>query len=197
VAGGRFARLVCERARLRILIQEKRDIAMTTTSEKVRNRTVAILAVGAASLALAGCSLLGNVGGDTGTDTSTGTSDGGDTTDVFTIKVGDCLNDGGATGEVSEVPVVDCAEAHDSEAYASIIMDDGAFPGDTAVEDQAVSECTTEFDSFVGLDYQSSTLDFAYYYPTEASWGNGDREILCRIVDPAGKVTGSLAGAAR
>ena len=164
---------------------------MSINPEKILSRSLLVLTLGAASIALAGCSLLG---GNPGTDTPTGE---GDSTDVFTIKVGDCLNDGGTEGEVSEVPVVDCAEPHDSEAYASILMDDGDFPGDSAVEDQAISDCTSEFNSFVGLDYQESTLDFAYYYPTEQSWANGDREILCLIVDPAGQVTGSLAGAAR
>lgn len=159
---------------------------MTTTFK----RALAALAVGAAGLALAGCSLL--PGGTTTTDTGDG-----ETVDVFTIAVGDCLNDENIEGEVSDVVKVDCAEEHNSEAYASIIMDDGDFPGDAVVEEQAVADCTTEFNSFVGLDYQASALDFAYYYPTEASWGNGDREILCLIVDPAGPVSGSLKGAAR
>lgn len=167
---------------------------MTITPEKALNRTFAILTVGLATLALAGCSLLGNVTG--GTDTETGTGEGTDT-DVFTIAVGDCLNDGDVEGEVSSVPTVDCAEPHDSEAYASIIMDDGDFPGDQAVDDQAVAGCTSEFNTFVGLDYDSSTLNFSYYYPTEQSWSQGDREILCLIYDPAGQVTGSLAGAAK
>ena len=158
---------------------------MTTTFKGV----LAALAVGAAGLALAGCSLL--PGGST-TDTGDG-----ETVDVFTIAVGDCLNDENIEGEVSDVVKVDCAEEHNSEAYASIIMDDGDFPGDAAVEEQAIADCTAEFNSFVGVDYQASVLDFAYYYPTEASWGNGDREILCLIVDPAGPVTGSLEGAAR
>ena len=169
---------------------------MTITPGKAWNRTFAILTVSVASLALAGCSLLGNItnGSDTGTGTDTGE---GTDTDVFTIAVGDCLNDGAVEGEVSSVPTVDCAEPHDSEAYASIIMDDGDFPGDQAVTDQAESGCITEFNTFVGLDYESSTLDFSYYYPTEESWGQGDREILCLILDPAGQVTGSLEGAAK
>lgn len=168
---------------------------MSTKTDKIMSRTLAILTVGAASIALAGCSLLGNLtGANTGGESPSGE---GDTTDVFTIKVGDCLNDGGATGEVSEVPKIDCAEPHDSEAYASIMMADGDFPGDTAVDDQAVSDCTSQFNSFVGINYDDSTLDFAYYYPTEASWAQGDREILCLIVDPAGQVTGSLKGAAK
>ena len=164
---------------------------MTITHEKVWARTLAALTLGAASIALAGCSLLG---GGTPTDTETGSPEG-ETTDVFTIKVGDCLN-GESTGEVSDVPVVECTEPHDREAYASIIIDDGDFPGDDVVKQQAVDGCQSEFDAFVGMAYDDSTLDFAYFYPTETSWAGGDREILCLIGDPAGQVTGSLAGAA-
>lgn len=153
-------------------------------------RALIALAVGGAGLALAGCSLLPGGGGTT-------TTDGGETVDVFSIGVGDCLNDGDIEGEVSETVKIACSEPHDSEAFASIIMDDGDFPGDGAVEDQAIADCTTEFNAFVGLDYQSSVLDFSYYYPTADSWANGDREILCLIVDPGVKVTGTLEGAAR
>jgi hypothetical protein len=128
------------------------------------------ITLGAATVALAGCSLLPGGGGGGGT-TETPSGEG-ENTDV-------------------------CSEPHDSEAYASIMIDDGDFPGDQTVTDQAVADCTTEFNSFVGVDYQDSELDFAYYYPTEESWANGDREILCLIVDPAGKATGTLEGAAR
>ena len=165
-----------------------------TTTDKAWTRTLAILTVGAASLALAGCSLLGNLGGGSTPEETTGA---GDPADVFTIKVGDCLNDGSATGEVSEVPTVDCAEPHDSEAYASIIIDDGDFPGDEALVAQAEAECGAAFSDFVGIDFESSSLSYAYYYPTESSWASGDREILCLIVDPAGQTTGSLQGTAK
>lgn len=163
---------------------------MTTTSQRFLTRTLAIATLAAASLALAGCSLLGN-------PEPQETSGAGEDQDVFSIKVGDCLNDGGATGEVSTVPTIACSEPHDSEAFASILMDDGDFPGDQAVQDEAVAECTIEFETFVGVDYDSSELDFAYYFPTEESWANGDREILCLIVDPDGQSTGSLEGANR
>jgi hypothetical protein len=165
------------------------DQTMTSKPSKL----LLALTLGAATLALAGCSLLPGGGGDT-TETPSGE---GENTDVFTIAVGDCLNDGGVEGEVSEVAKIDCSEPHDSEAYASIMIDDGDFPGEQAVTDQAAADCTTEFNSFVGVDYQDSELDFAYYYPTEESWANGDREILCLIVDPEGKATGTLEGAAR
>ena len=166
---------------------------MTITSEKVRNRILVALTVGAAVVALSGCSLLGNV---TNNPIDLDPSDGTDT-DVFTIKVGDCLNDGGSSGEVSSVPTIDCAEPHDSEAYASIMIPDGDYPGEDAVLTQADAECAAEFASYVGIAYEESTLGFAYYYPTAQSWESGDREILCLVYDPAGQVTGSLEGAAK
>ncbi len=158
------------------------------------SRGLAALILGAASLALAGCSLFG---GTSGTPTHASTDASTDSADVFTIKVGDCLNDGALEGQVSTVPTVDCSKPHDSEAFASIIMTDGEFPGDDAVKTQAESGCTAQFNTFIGMDYGTSKLDYSYYYPTSDSWAQGDREILCLVLDPAGQTTGSLKGAAR
>ena len=58
----------------------------------------------------------------------------------------------------------------------------------------SVLTMTEEFEQFVGEAYLDSRFDFSYYYPTEASWSRGDREVLCVIYDPAGPVTGSLEG---
>ena len=136
--------------------------------------------------------LLGNISREAAPD-----DDGSTTTDVFTVVVGDCLNDDGATGEVTEVAIIDCETAHDSEAVKSVMMADGAFPGEAAVAAQAVTECTSAFTSFVGLDYESSSLDFSYYSPTQESWASSDREILCLVVDPDRKTTGTLEAAAK
>jgi hypothetical protein len=155
----------------------------------MRSRVIGwAVAIVPAVFLLTACSLLGPIGSDTGD---------GSTKDVFTIAVGDCLNDNGVDDEVSEVPVVDCADPHDSEAYASVLLPDGDFPGDDSVETQAVAQCTDEFATFIGLDYAQSSLQLAYFYPTQTSWEQGDREILCLVVDPAGQTTGSLAGASR
>jgi hypothetical protein len=167
---------------------------MSITLDKFWVRALAVAAVGVASVSLAGCSLLGNITGNGSTGDSTGE---GTDTDVFTIKVGDCLNDSGSGDVVTSVPTVPCAEPHDSEAFKSIIMADGDFPGDDAVQTAAVDGCKPAFDAFIGLAYDSSALDFSYYYPTEESWAQGDREILCLAYDPAGQITGTLAGAAR
>ena len=154
------------------------------TITQTARRLAALATISLAAVALTGCSII------------TQALNGGES-DVFSIKVGDCLNDGGVDGEVSEVPTVDCAEPHDSEAYKSIIMEDGDYPGEDAVLSQADTDCNAAFTDFVGVTYDESVLTFAYYYPTEASWEQGDREILCLIYDEAGKTTGSLAGAAK
>ena len=115
--------------------------------------------------------------------------------DVFALRVGDCMN----TVEeevVSEVPVVPCGEPHDEEIYFDFTLDEGEFPGDDAVLEASESGCYAEFEPFVGLAYESSTLDFYAYRPTAESWAQGDRVVSCVIWDPAGAVTGTLAGAA-
>jgi hypothetical protein len=163
-------------------------------SSSVRwGRALAVLFIGATSVALAGCSLLG--GGSADPSPSGQSTD--NSTDVFTIKVGDCVNDSAAQGEVSTVPKADCAQPHDGEAYASIMMADGEFPGADAVRTQSEAGCTAQFNTFVGVDYGTSALSYSYYYPTAESWAQGDREILCIVFDPVTRTVGSLKGAAR
>lgn len=172
---------------------------MTISTDTVRTRAVAILTIAVAGVALTGCSLLGNIpNGGSGDNGAPETTDGAEGTDtgVFDVQVGDCLNDGDINGEVSEVKVIDCASEHDSEAYESIQIADGDYPGDTALQDQAETECTTAFTSFIDMDYQTSSLDISFFFPTEETWAQGDREILCFVADPSGKTTGTLEGAA-
>lgn len=114
---------------------------------------------------------------------------------VFEIAVGDCMADQSATGEVSDVPLVPCTEPHSSEVYHTYQVPDGDFPGDfTQVTEE---QCMPAFQEFVGLDYNSSVLEITTLEPTSETWADGDRELVCIIVDPAGNVTGSLEGANR
>jgi hypothetical protein len=121
----------------------------------------------------------------------------GASTGVFTLAVGDCINPGAAGAAVTDVLKIDCGVPHESEAYASVVMTDAAFPGDQAVADKANAGCTSEFKKFVGIDYSKSALSYSFYFPTQASWGQGDREILCLVLDSKAKTTGTLKGAAR
>lgn len=166
-----------------------------------RRRPLArLLAVGAAiavAVPLAGCSMLGNFisAPQPERDETTQEIVEEGQADVFALRVGDCMNTVDAE-LVSEVPVVPCAEPHDDEVYFDFTLDDGDYPGDDAILEAADSGCLPEFDRFVGLAYDASTLDYYAYRPSEESWAGGDRIISCVIWDPAGQVTGSLQGAA-
>lgn len=144
------------------------------------------------SVALSGCSVIGNL-------ISGATED-----DVFTLAIGDCFDDNTATesGEdIESVPTVDCAKPHDYEVYSSLIMDEEEYPGDAATQEIADAQCLATFDGFLGATYDEAIAnDYTYFYPSTQSWGLGDREILCMIVaiDENGKivkVTDSLKGA--
>ncbi|MET0297340.1 MAG: septum formation family protein [Microbacterium sp.] len=167
-------------------------------NSSTRARMAAAGALVLATALLGGCSALdGILGGSVTRDAQTQeVTEAGDA-DVFTLRVGDCFNDVDAT-EVTEVPAVPCADAHDNEVYLSFDMPDGEWPGQEAIDAAAEAECTPAFSSFVGLDYDSSSLDWYAIYPVQGGWEDlGDREILCAVWDPAGMIEGTLAGAAR
>lgn len=151
------------------------------------------LAAACAALVLAAC----------GTDTVTGSPPALEPDlSAYTISVGDCLNDGNASTAV--VPeVVECAAPHDNEAYLSVRLEEGPFPGAEAITATAITDCATEFGTFTGISHEASIqLDFSWYYPSEETWAIGDREILCLVHElneertPV-KSTGSLEGANR
>lgn len=153
--------------------------------------------IGALALGLSACSATPTA---PVRDTSTGEiTEANDTADVFLLAVGDCTNDEGTTsGEINTVATVPCSDPHDNEAYLSVDLPDGEFPGDEAVGTQADQICYDGFAEFVGASYDASTLDYFPITPTEGSWGSGDREVLCLVFDGAmEKLTGTMQGSAR
>jgi hypothetical protein len=118
-----------------------------------------------------------------------------------TAQVGECLDLNVDAAEVSELKGFDCETEHDVEVY---------FVGDSTQSDfdleavitEAQEICIREFESFVGIALEESTLDVYYLYPQSEGWAAGDREIICAVYTPnwdTGEVTrttGSLKGAA-
>ncbi len=145
------------------------------------------------ALALAGVSVCISLAGCTQlttpppSPTPTDSPGGPVAADPFSLRVGDCIDDDLAAGEVLEVPVVDCDQEHAAEAYHSERLPEGDYPGLDWVKEKAVEICLERFEPFAGIDYDASRrLDVAWYYPTDGSWSEGDREVLCLImqVDP-------------
>ncbi|MFG6503080.1 septum formation family protein [Microbacterium sp. P05] len=170
-------------------------------------RTLTRSSIAAAALlsviALGGCSaiqgLIGGGGETVARDADTQEVTEGGTADVFTLRVGDCFDDTSADAkEISEVPAVPCDQPHDNEIYHEFTMPDGDFPGQEALDAAADEECAAEFDTFVGIAYADSVLDWAPFQPTEGSWTQlDDRVVQCIIYEYGVRVEGSLAGVAR
>lgn len=166
-------------------------------------KTVLFLTVGGAALALSGCSLVGGLfPSEAERDESGQITAGNENTDVFSIRVGDCTNDVDAE-QIAAVPTVPCSEPHDNEAFFAYEVEAEEYPGEEAVLAEAGDRCVSEFDSFVGIPYEESVLDVWPLIPTEATWAEGDREVICFIyalnedfTAPA-QSTGTLAGAER
>lgn len=97
--------------------------------------------------------------------------DGGDPdrTSVFDLREGDCITStfGDETVLEEETGVVACGDAQAaSEVLALVnVPDADEYPGEAYFDDQTESLCPEETDSF--------------YFPTEDSWGAGDRTIIC------------------
>ena len=117
--------------------------------------------------------------------------------DAFEVKVGDCFDDTDSSGEISSLPGVPCTENHDNEAYAVIGLTLENYPGKDAMADIAYDSCLQRFEAFVGLDYESSTLDIFTMYPTNLSWNQNDRDVVCAVYDMnQSKLSGSVQGLA-
>ena len=155
--------------------------------------SAAVLVVG-----LSGCSMLSGLlgGGGAPRDDKNGQVTQSANIDIFNLKVGDCkLKDSGT--QISDTDVVPCSQPHDEEVYYEFKLADGQY--DSSVIDTEVEKCAADaFTSFIGIAYDSSTLDVSYMTPTKETWDKmNDRLVQCIVSDPAGQTTGSLKGAAR
>ena len=64
--------------------------------------------------------------------------------------------------------------------------DQAAYPGQEEFESWAEPLCYGRFESYTGIGYEESSLDFGYLYPGTQGWAAGDQEVICYLFDPAG-----------
>jgi len=120
------------------------------------------------------------------------------TDDIFSIGVGDCLATAPDGSTVNSMPTLPCSAPHVYEVYSQFDVPDSAYPGAAALTGSADSGCDAAFAGFVGRPSTESALAYGFLYPSEQSWGAGDRTVVCFVGDPSVPVTaGSLAGANR
>ncbi|GLI28526.1 hypothetical protein ARHIZOSPH14_27680 [Agromyces rhizosphaerae] len=112
------------------------------------------------------------------------------------LLVGDCVGDFGPDGIVDVVPVMPCSDPHLAEAFHEFDLGTTSLPSDDELFPMVAAECDAAFESFVGVEWSLSSLNWYYFAPTVESWDEvDDRRVLCMVFDPAGLTTGTLAGA--
>lgn len=117
--------------------------------------------------------------------------------DVFALKVGECFNDEENDDEVDSLPMRDCNEPHDNEAYFIFNLEDTpTMPSEEVKDEMAETRCEAEFTKFIGIEYADSVYDYGTLTPTQSTWDDGDREVVCFLYHSDGdKMTTSMKGA--
>ena len=186
------------------LIDVMRRMALVPHVPDVRSRSSHQFSVVDHGMRIIGVLILGAVlavGGACGSDdddVATGPSettrdrqeDDGGTVDADDLEVGDCFddpkdaeaNEGDISFEASEVETVPCNQPHDNEVFLLVNAEgeaDAPFPGNEALEAQAQEQCLAEFPRYVGLGLEESIYNYGHLLPSEETWANGDREIVC------------------
>jgi hypothetical protein len=159
------------------------------TSSLRAARSVALVGVLLASVALTGCSQV----------TAVVEQILPERIGAHTLVVGECFNNTvsilASEDAVVDVPRENCTLDHDNEVIASIQLDATTFPGDDTLTLRGTADCLDEFEKFIGVPLaEAGTLMFAFFAPSAASWELGDREILCYAYDSAAQTAYSLEG---
>ena len=118
---------------------------------------------------------------------------------VFAVQEGDCVNFPEDDTAIQSFDAVACEEPHDGEIYELFdITGFDEYPGDAEISTQAGEGCRSAFESFVGIDYDSSVLFFTFLSPSQGTWNDfDDREVICIITPAEGEpqLTVSVEGA--
>ena len=118
---------------------------------------------------------------------------------VTDIGVGECFDLSEPEADtIGDVTQRDCTEAHAYEMYFVGDLPDGPYPSVNEVDLWVEANCLPAFTEYVGMEYQTSQLDFTYITPVEDGWNDGDHSVQCALFDPQNaELTESMKDAAR
>jgi hypothetical protein len=108
------------------------------------------------------------------------------------VKVGDCLKEIPGSTRVLTVDTIECDQPHAGEVFAVLLMPEGDFPGEPAIEEYQ-NKCEPELASYAPEAITDDSVQLYVLYPTAETWEQGDRAVTCvATLDPPR--AGSLKG---
>jgi putative regulator of septum formation/uncharacterized protein DUF4190 len=107
-------------------------------------------------------------------------------------QVGDCWTDLPAGNRVSRVNTTSCDRPHRGEVVGVLTMPDGSYPAQSVFQDYK-QKCRDALASYSSTAMEDSAVDLAVMPPSEDSWKQGDRDMVC-IATFSSQRTGSIKG---
>lgn len=77
---------------------------------------------------------------------------------------------------------VSCDGAHQIEVSFAAQFEDGPFPGDQYLTEQAEDTCRSAFETYVGISPEDSIYGADWLIPTQETWADGARQGICLVV---------------
>ena len=108
---------------------------------------------------------------------------------VFGLRPGECIN---SAGNSLNVTVLSCASPHDAEVFATFSLPQGAWPGASAVQQDAANGCVSRLGGYLNPQLATAALSQEYVYPNQAAWQAGERTVVCEVSAVSGQLTGSV-----
>ncbi|TDB94264.1 hypothetical protein E1091_11135 [Micromonospora fluostatini] len=114
------------------------------------------------------------------------------TAGILTIEGGECFTDPAYSSRAGEVVVLyrPCEERADNQSYAFLHAAEGPWDRPALVS-FAWDGCGRDFTRRWG-SRESSGLDYYPILPTEETWADGDRDVMCAVYRPGGQLTRSM-----
>lgn len=111
------------------------------------------------------------------------------TSGILDIEGGECFTDPVYSPGAGEPVVlyVPCAQGADNQVYGFVHADDGGYDR-ARLASFAWDRCGRGHAAY----WPESTLDFYPVLPTAETWADGDRDVMCVVYDPRGRLPGSV-----
>lgn len=108
---------------------------------------------------------------------------------VFGLRPGQCINSGSSSLSYT---VVSCTSPHDAEVFARFSLPAAAWPGSSAVRQEAGDACASKLGGYLNPQLATIGLTQEYVYPNRDAWNADQRTVVCEVSSGNGKLTGSV-----
>jgi hypothetical protein len=126
-------------------------------------------------------------------------SKGGDLS-ATELRIGDCFDLKDPTAdEIGDVTALPCTELHQYEIFfvGSMSQAERIYPSQEELETYIQDHCRPTFYTYVGKIFAESELDIFTLFPTNESWGDGDRAVSCAAHLGDTRLSASVKGSKR